>query len=119
DDLGECGPAWRVYGGPGARSRKPQGADGGFAMRDRLLVMGFALLAAAVLIPLPAAAQRRAWTPPRTSDGKPDIQGIYTFATITPLQRPHALAGKETLTPEEAAAFESSENKRLNRDLFD
>ena len=40
-------------------------------------------------------------------------------APITPLQRPDTLAGKDTLSDEEAAAFEASENTRLNRDLFD
>ena len=66
-----------------------------------------------------AAGQSGQWTPPRTPDGKPDLQGTFTFSTITPLQRPAALGSKEVLTPEEAAEFEASENKRLNRDLFD
>ena len=43
---------------------------------------------------------------PRTPDGHPDLQGVWTNATLTPLQRPAELAGKEYLTPEEAAAFE-------------
>jgi hypothetical protein len=88
-------------------------------MIDRFRVTAFALVAVAILAPLPAAGQGAAWKPPRTSDGKPDIQGTFTFSTITPLQRPDALAGKDTLSPEEAAEFEASENKRLNRDLFD
>lgn len=66
-----------------------------------------------------AAGQSRAAQMPRTADGKPDLQGTYTFATITPLQRPEALAGKSTLSAEEAAQFEESENRRLNRDLYD
>ena len=56
---------------------------------------------------------------PLTPNGQPDISGIFTFRTLTPLQRPAALDGKDALSPEEAAAFEASENKRLNRDLFD
>jgi hypothetical protein len=88
-------------------------------MRDRLLVSGFILLATVTLAPLPAAAQSKAPIPSRTPDGKPNLEGVYSFSTITPLQRPDALAGKDTLTEEEAAAFEASENKRLNRDLFD
>ena len=76
--------------------------------------------ALAVTIAVPAAAgQAGKWKAPRTPDGKPDVQGTFTFATITPLQRPEALADKEILTPEEAAAFETSENIRLNRDLYD
>jgi hypothetical protein len=81
----------------------------------------FVVLVSALTIAIvaPAAGQSAKWTPPRTPDGKPDLQGTFTFATITPLQRPEALNGKEVLTPEEAAAFTDSENKRLNRDLYD
>src|SRR5262245_31921846 len=88
-------------------------------MRDRLLTAGFALLAATVLTTLPVDAQRKASGPPRTPDGKPSLEGVFTFSTITPLQRPDALTGKTILSDEEAAAFERSENTRLNRDLFD
>ena len=59
------------------------------------------------------------WTPPRTPEGVPDLQGVFTFRTITPMQRPDRLEGKVTLSDEEASAFEESENTRLNRDLFD
>jgi hypothetical protein len=86
-------------------------------MRNRLLVIAW--LTTVTLAPLPAAAQGKASTPSRTPDGKPNLAGIYSFSTITPLQRPDTLAGKNTLSDEEAAAFEASENTRLNRDLFD
>ena len=88
-------------------------------MQIRCLVATLGVLAVTMLVLAPAAGQSRKWTPPRTPDGKPDIQGTFTFRTITPLQRPEALAGKDVLTAEEAAAFEASENKRQNRDLFD
>jgi len=52
---------------------------------------------------LSAAAQSR--TPPQTPDGHPDLQGIWTNATLTPLERPADLAGKEYLTDQEAADF--------------
>jgi hypothetical protein len=86
------------------------------AMRAPLGVLVSAL---ALAIVAPAAGQSARSAPPRTPDGKPDLQGTFTFATITPLQRPPALNGKDVLTPEEAAAFADSENKRLNRDLYD
>jgi hypothetical protein len=47
----------------------------------------------------PAAA--KAWTPPRTPDGKPDLQGIWNNATLTPLERPKGLGTKEFYTEQE------------------
>ena len=45
------------------------------------------------------------WTAPRTSDGKPDLQGVWNFSTLTPLERPDELADKAFLTEEEASQF--------------
>jgi hypothetical protein len=50
--------------------------------------------------PPPAAGT---WTAPRTPDGHPDLQGIWTTHTFTPLQRPARYADQEFLTEQEAA----------------
>jgi hypothetical protein len=60
-----------------------------------------------------AAPAAKAKSVPRTPDGHPDLQGIWTNATITPMERPAALAGKPTLTDAEAAALEKSSAKEL------
>jgi hypothetical protein len=51
-------------------------------------------------------AAKKAWTPPRTVDGQPDLEGVWTNATITPLERPADLAGKAFFSPSEVAAYE-------------
>ena len=43
---------------------------------------------------------------PRTAWGDPDLQGVWNYATMTPLERPRELADKAILTEEEAAAYE-------------
>ena len=45
-------------------------------------------------------------TVPQTSWGKPDLQGIWDFRTITPLERPEGFGDQEFLTEEEAATLE-------------
>jgi hypothetical protein len=52
----------------------------------------------------PAAPTGKA--PARLADGRPDLQGVWNFATITPLQRPTEYAGREKLTAEEVAKLE-------------
>jgi hypothetical protein len=62
----------------------------------------------AVLAPVSAVAQAPAknWTPPRTPDGQPDLQGTWTNATITPFERPGNLAGEAVLSDSQAADLE-------------
>jgi hypothetical protein len=64
------------------------------------------------------AGPKKTWSPRRTLDGQPDLQGVWSIATVTPLERPPELADKVFLTAEEAANFEKeTRQKALNRDF--
>src|SRR4029077_1368823 len=56
-----------------------------------------------------------AWTPPRTADGQPDLQGVWTNNSVTPLERPKELAGKEFYTEQELQALAKRERERLDQ----
>ena len=63
-------------------------------MRSRCVAMVFVVATVASLVPFPAVGQPvSGWTLPRTPDGQPDLQGAWSFATITPLERPSEYAG--------------------------
>ena len=61
-----------------------------------------------------AAKTQKTWTPPRTPDGQPDMQGYWTNATFTPLERPKELGTKEFYTEAEAEAVEKQRLKQEN-----
>src|SRR5229473_2066590 len=87
-----------------------------------------AIVAVVLLAPAPAASQAlspaakvpaggKTFTPARTPDGQPDLQGVWTNNTVTPLERSKALAGKEFYTDEELAANQKKERERLDLNL--
>ena len=86
-------------------------------MSNRVLAVCLMLITSTALLPPSAAGQTATpWTMPRTPDGQPDLQGIWSFATITPLERPSNLAGREFLTDEEVAAQNQDAATRASSD---
>lgn len=82
--------------------------------------MAFAL-SVVLLAPATLTGQSRPpgpkqWTIPRTPQGEPNLEGIWSNATITPLERPKELAGKEFFTEQEAADYEKTVVREVNRD---
>ena len=71
-------------------------------MRHRYFALLFTA-AAAALAPLPGYAQSA--DVPRTAWDKPDLQGVWDFATLTPMERPAEFADRATLTEEDVASI--------------
>jgi hypothetical protein len=86
-------------------------------MRRRFVTMLGALLVAVFVAALaPVAGQSPAtggWTA-KMPWGDPDIQGIWNFGTITPLERPDRYGDREFLTPEEIARLNSESETRAD-----
>jgi hypothetical protein len=78
-----------------------------------------AALVSAFLVVVLTSAHGQTWTPPRTPDGQPDLQGTWTNATVTPFQRPAQLGNKQFFTAEEAAAFEKQRVEQGNVDRIE
>ena len=78
-------------------------------MSQRALAESFILMAVVLILPAPASStgqgtEAGTWSPPQTAWGDPDLQGVWTNATTTPLERPDDLGDKAVLTGEEWAA---------------
>ena len=64
----------------------------------------------------PATRKAAGSTMPRTPWGDPDLQGLWDYSSLTPLQRSEELRDRSTLTDEEAARFVEQERSRADRD---
>ena len=74
-------------------------------MTGRNLVMLLAALAITGLVPVPAVGQSgNGADVGKTPWGDPDLQGLWSYATLTPLQRPAEVESRPFFTPEEVAA---------------
>ena len=77
------------------------------------------------LAPTPSSSQTsssgtqatKRWTPPRSPDGHPDLQGIWLNNDATPLERPKALEGKQFLTDEEVATLRKNAARLFGGDV--
>src|SRR5579864_3963297 len=58
-------------------------------------------------------------TIPRTPDGHPDFQGVWNNSSLTPLERLREFEGKQSVTEEEATAYEKQNLEQNNRDRRD
>ena len=82
-------------------------------LRCQTVAVAVAALALVALAPALAAAQSGV---PATPWGDPDLQGVWDYRTLTPLERPVELGDKAYLTEEEAAELERetlARNERL------
>ena len=80
----------------------------------RVLATWLTAMALVPAVAVPLAAQNGGEAP-RTAWGAPDLQGVWDFRTLTPMQRPSSQADRGFLTEEEAAHRRQAELDRLDR----
>ena len=84
-------------------------------MNGRGLAALFTVVAVVLLVPAGVAGQPAAADTPRTPWGEPDLQGVWDFRSLTPMERPEDLADQERFTTEEAATFSEAVIRRESR----
>ena len=81
-------------------------------VRFVLVVIALGSLAPAFVAAQPVSSAEA--SVPRTPDGRPALQGVWDFSSLTPLQRPADLAGREFLTDEDVSALEARAAARVD-----
>src|SRR5579863_3703235 len=81
-------------------------------MNCRSIASGIAL-AALLMSAAAQTSKSKSNAVPRASDGHPSFEGVWTNATITPMERPASYASKPTLSDAEAKEFEKGAAKEL------
>jgi hypothetical protein len=81
----------------------------------RIVAYAAAILLAIFVAKTPTTAQRVSQGKPpiatplpameRTAEGRPNLEGVWTFATATPLERPARFSGQSTMTDQEAEEY--------------
>ena len=66
--------------------------------------------------PSQTLADGTAWEVPRMANGQPDLQGVWDFRSLTPLERPSHLGDQDVFTEEEAAEFSQERLATLDKD---
>ena len=82
----------------------------------RLVRASVVLMVVGIVTALEPRVAGQTWKAPRTSWGHADLQGTWSTATITPLERPADLKDKAFFTAAEASEYERTIVERVNRD---
>ncbi len=86
-------------------------------MDCRLIACSLTAVALGTLAPAGAGAQTETSAPaPRTVWGAPDLQGVWDFRSLTPMERPEELAENERFSAEQAAEFAAETIRQRSRD---
>lgn len=94
-------------------------------MHQRIVASVFlGFLSGGLLVSTAAFAQTASpfeaeYSVPRTPAGQPDLQGVWSNAILTPLERPAEFADQAFLTEEQAAAYEARRNRETFRGTRD
>src|SRR5436189_5876770 len=81
----------------------------------RALALVTAAIAALAAPMVATSVAAQGWKAPRTGFGQPDLGGVWTNATITPLERDARFGDRLVLMPEEARAMESGNWARVQK----
>src|SRR5262245_40574970 len=92
-------------------------------MRTRVAALSIAVFAALTGASVSTRAQTTAaaapvtepYTVPRTSWGEPDLQGVWDYRTITPMERRPELGDRAFYTEEEVAQLEGRAARRMDK----
>jgi hypothetical protein len=88
-------------------------------MQARYAALVSAVIFFATSSPAAEPTAAKSWLAPRTPDGQPDLQGVWTNSTLTPLERPAEFAGKPVLSEQEAADYVKQVLQQVNSDRRD